>query len=347
MGLLFNALFFLLLLAAVGILYLLFQKSTPKSAQESGLERDPVTGLILYQIPEKSSIASLSNDLAAKGLIPNAHAFKYLLLATRHDKKIRAGYFYIKPSNSILDLFFKLTTGKMATQMVTIPEGKTSWEIYAILIARFPLDSLKFDSLIHSPEFTRSCKIDAPSLEGYLFPDTYVLPWKMNERDVIKVMVGRYKEVIKEFSLSSPMVQKYGQRGWLTLASIVEKEAAVASEQSLIAGVFFNRLKQGWSLGADPTVRFAVRKPTGPLFVSDLNSDSPYNTRKFAGLPPGPICNPGRGAMLAALNPAITDKMYFVAKDDGSREHFFSVDNANHIQFKNKAANNRLKRKML
>ena len=103
-------------------------------------------------------------------------------------------------------------------------------------------------------------------------------------------------------------------------------------------------LFMGWSLGADPTVRYAVRKPTGPLYVSDLNSDSPYNTRKFVGLPPGPICNPGRGALKAALNPMKTDMMYFVAKDDGTREHFFSLDNSNHVRYKDVAAANRTKR---
>ena len=109
-----------------------------------------------------------------------------------------------------------------------------------------------------------------------------------DRRDVIKVMTRRFQDVTREFDLNTPMYRKYGRLGWLTLASIVEKEAAVPSEQNPIAGVFYNRLVQGWSLGADLTVRFAVRKPTGPLFVSDLNNDSPYNTRKFTGLPPGP-----------------------------------------------------------
>jgi UPF0755 protein len=232
----------------------------------------------------------------------------------------------------------------MATQMITIPEGKASYEIFSILKAKFPLDSLRFDSLVHSPDFARACNLKSPDLEGYLFPETYVLPWKVTERDVLKVMTRRFLAVEKEFDLTSPMYVKYGQRGWVTLASIVEKEAAVPAEQEPIAGVFYNRLTQGWSLGADPTVRFAKRKPTGPLLVSDLNCDSPYNTRKFPGLPPGPICNPGRGALRAALRPMQTDKMYFVAKDDGSREHFFSVDNTDHVRFKDVAAENRKKR---
>jgi UPF0755 protein len=330
--------------AAGFLVYALNVKSTPKPASVTGLEVDPATGSVLYQVPQNAGLRSLAADLQAKGLIVNAMAFKYFLVLTRQDKKIRAGYFYVKPANSILEMVWKLTSGKMATQMVTIPEGKASWEIYSILMSKFPLDSLRFDSLVHSAEFAKSCRIEAPSLEGYLFPDTYVLPWKVTERDVLKVMVGRFRDVTREFDLHSPVFEAYGQRGWLTLASIVEKEAAVPSEQEVIAGVFYNRLKLGWSLGADPTVRFAVRKPTGPLFVSDLETDSPYNTRKYTGLPPGPICSPGRGALRAALNPLHTDKMFFVAKDDGSREHFFSVDNPEHLRFKALAAANRLKR---
>ncbi|HKP96780.1 MAG TPA: endolytic transglycosylase MltG [Fibrobacteria bacterium] len=328
----------------LSLFWALTVKSVPKPAAETGLEADPVTGDVLYEVPPKVSLASLGQDLHNKGLIRNATVFRLFLRVSRQDKKIRAGYFYIRPSNSVLEMAFKLTSGKMATQVVTIPEGKTSWETYSILKARFPLDSLRFDSLVHSREFAGACRVDAPSLEGFLFPDTYVLPWKVTERDVLKVMVRRFQDVTREFDLRAPVYEKYGLIGWLTLASIVEKEAAVAAEQNPIAGVFYNRLVQGWSLGADPTVRFAVRKPTGPLFVSDLNCDSPYNTRKFTGLPPGPICNPGRGALRAALNPMKTDKMYFVAKDDGSREHFFSVDNSDHVKFKDVAAANRQKR---
>jgi UPF0755 protein len=338
------ALLALMIAGALALVRLLTVKSVPKPASETGLEADPVSGDVLYEVPPKASLPNLAQDLQDKGLIPNATVFRLFLRVSRQDRKIRAGYFYVRPSNSAMEMTWKLTSGKMATQVVTIPEGKTSWETYGILKARFPLDSLRFDSLVHSPEFAKACSLEAASLEGFLFPDTYVLPWKVTERDVLKVMTRRFLDVTREFDLQTDMYRKYGKIGWITLASIVEKEAAVAAEQGPIAGVFYNRLTQGWSLGADPTVRFAVRKPTGPLFVSDLNSDSPYNTRKFTGLPPGPICNPGRGALRAALNPMRTDKMYFVAKDDGSREHFFSVDNTDHVHFKDVAASNRQKR---
>lgn len=336
----------LLAVSAGSVLWVLTAKSIPKSPPAPGVEIDPASGDVLYEVQPKASLAALSLDLQAKGLIPNATVFRLFLRFSRQDKKIRAGWFYVRPSNSALEMAWKLTSGKMATQVVTIPEGKASWEIFTILKAKFPLDSLRFDSLVHSADFARTCGVQAPDLEGYLFPETYVLPWKVSERDILKVMTKRFLAVEKEFDLSAPMYQKYGQRGWVTLASIVEKEAAVKHEQDPIAGVFYNRLVQGWSLGADPTVRFAVRKPTAPLLVSDLNSDSPYNTRKFPGLPPGPICSPGKGALRASLRPMETDKMYFVAKDDGSREHFFSIDNSRHVHFKDVAAANRQKRGM-
>lgn len=334
----------LLAVAAGSVVWVLTAKSVPKPSSETGLDRDPATGNVLYEVLPKRSLSALSQDLQAKGLIPNAQAFRLFLRLSRQDKKIRAGWFYVKPSNSAIEMSWMLTSGKMATQMITIPEGKISWEIFGILKAKFPLDSLKFDSLVHSAAFAKECGIDAPDLEGYLFPETYVLPWKVSERDILKVMTKRFLAVEKEFDLDAPMYRKYGQRGWVTLASIVEEEAAVPHEQDPIAGVFYNRLVQGWSLGADPTVRFALRKPTAPLRVSDLNTDNPYNTRKFTGLPPGPICNPGKGALRAALRPMKTDKMYFVAKDDGSREHFFSEDNSRHVHFKDVAASNRVKR---
>lgn len=342
-----NKFLFLLGLPALFILTLLFlltAKSNPDPAAFSSLESDPSTGSVLYEVPRSVSLQNLSEDLEDKGLITHAFLFKAFLWLSRQDKKIKAGYYYVKPSNSILEMAGKLTAGKQATRGITVPEGKTVWEIYGILKAQFHLDSLVFDSLAHDANFARACRVDARSLEGYLFPDTYVLPWRMSEREILKVMVRRFHDVVAGFDLASPVIEKYGFHGWVTLASIVEEESAIPTEQELIAGVFYNRLVQGWSLGADPTVRYALRKLTGPLFVSDLDNNSPYNTRKFTGLPPGPISSPGRGALKAALNPIKTDKMYFVAKDDGSRGHFFSVDMAEHGRYKDMAQANRLKR---
>lgn len=307
------------------------------------LPRDTNTGQMLFEVPVHATPQGLAKELHAKGLIAHPLTFRLFLRATGRDRQIKAGFFAVKPRNSVLEMSWLITDGKLATRTITIAEGKASWEIYGILKQRFGLDSLTFDSLANSAAFARELGLDAPGLEGYLFPDTYVLPWKISEKEVLRLMVKRFQAVVEQIHPHSPVTDRYGIHGWLTLASIVEKEAAVPSERKLIAGVFYNRLLENWSLGADPTVRYSVKKLTGRLTYSDLNVNSPYNTRRFAGLPPGPICNPGKGALLAALNPLQTDMMFFVAKDDGSRTHFFSRDNTEHVNYKGLAAENRRK----
>ena len=143
-------------------------------------------------------------------------------------------------------------------------------------------------------------------------------------------MVQKHLSTWSTIEVQSELKQKYSHHQLVTLASIIEREATLFSEQPLISGVFHNRLRKGYPLGADPTVRFALKKFGGPLRVSELNCPSPYNTRRFSGLPPGPICSPGKGALTAAAQPFKTKNLYFVAKWDGSGEHDFSVTNAEH-----------------
>lgn len=317
--------------------------SRPFSAPR-GLTADSASQALLYEVPPNANPGSLAKDLYAKGLIQFPKAFRLFLRLSGRDRQIKAGFYTVKPRNSVLEMAWLLTSGKLATRTVTLPEGKATWEVYSILKSRFDLDSVVFDSLVRSPGFARELGLNAPGLEGYLFPDTYVLPWKVSEREILRILVKRFQHVTSRMRPVSPVIDRFGVNGWVTLASIVEKESAVGSERKLIAGVFYNRLLQNWSLGADPTVRFALRKLTGPLTVSDLAINTPYNTRRFAGLPPGPICSPGRHALMAALHPEETEMMFFVAKDDGSREHFFSKDNTEHVRYKGVAAENRRKR---
>jgi UPF0755 protein len=299
---------------------------------------------VLYEVPENITASALIRNLYEKRLIAFPEVLNLVFRVTGWEKQIRAGFYYLPARNSVMGIAEMLTSGQMATRTLTIPEGKTSWEIFGIVRRAFPndsLDSLTFEKLVHSEEFARSLGVPANNLEGYLYPDTYVVPFSMKERDLLRLMVMRFHEVIEDMPRDNYIVERYGVHGWVTLASIVEKEAAVNREQKRIAGVFTNRLKQGWSLGADPTVRFALRKLTGPLRGDDLRGDSPYNTRRFRGLPPGPVCNPGESALLATLKPEKTRMMFFVAKDDGSREHYFSVTYAEHNVLKEQAAQNR------
>ena len=145
---------------------------------------------------------------------------------------------------------------------------------------------------------------------------------------------------------NSHIYHKLGFHGVVTLAAIVEEESSLASERPQVAGVYYNRVKMNWPLGADPTVRFIFRNMNGPIYRSQLKSDHPYNTRnpKNKGLPPGPISSPGRESLQATLYPDKTPYLYFVGKDDGSKAHYFTTNLADHNKYKNIAAQNRVKR---
>jgi UPF0755 protein len=174
-----------------------------------------------------------------------------------------------------------------------------------------------------------SCPIDIPvdTLEGYLFPDTYRFAIGQKEEEIIKIMVNRCLEV------ASPLYEGYdGSLSFhevITLASIVEKEAIYDRERPVIAGVFLNRLRIGMRLQADPTVRYVVNEPRSRVLYRDLEVESPYNTYRYPGLPPGPIASPGVASIRAVIEPADVDYMYFVARGDGT--HYFSRTFAEHV----------------
>lgn len=297
---------------------------------------------VLLEIPKGSSAAKVSQILQEKGVWKDGLAFK---VRNKMDKpSLKAGWYEIPPRQTLEQIFALLASGKNAVRKVTIPEGRASWEIPAYLKKAFPdLNEDRWNKLVQDPKFAQSLGVDASSLEGYLLPDTYPFAIDADEETIIKQMVAANLKLRDE--MKDKPNSKWATLGnWhkvLTLASVVEEETGKPDERFLIAGVFHNRLEIGMPLGADPTVRFIFRNLTGPIYKSQLNSDSPYNTRKFKGLMPGPISNPGRRAIEAALFPADTKALYFVAKDDGSGTHFFSNTLTDHNKFKDVAAKNR------
>jgi UPF0755 protein len=293
----------------------------------------------LLRVNKGISTASLIQQLHQKKIIQNPLFFKVYLKLRGLDTQIRQGVYSLPSSLSLIELTHILIQGEEATLQITIPEGRTSWEIFDLLKAHLSLDSTVFDSLVHSTSFAAKCSVPGHTLEGYLFPDTYTFSYSISEAGILRRLTQRARDVFHQLTLEyelehSPTYRKYGEQGVFTLASIVEEEAAVSHEKSRIAGVFYNRLKKGWPLGADPTVRFLHRKLQGPLYVSELKAKSPYNTRRYKGLPPGPISNPGKESLQAALFPAPTPFLFFVAKDDGSREHYFAKTNREHNRYK-------------
>lgn len=297
----------------------------------------------LVEIPKGASPLKVGKILQKNQLIPNAKYFYYFCRVNPNSVSLKSGTFLIPPALSVEQVAAFLTAGKTATRKLTIPEGRASWEIFSILKKQYPhLDSLTWEKKIYDPAFTKKMGVDAPALEGYLLADTYQFPYEATMDELIQILVKATQKVIDDYKDSdSEVLANHGWHGVLTLASVVEEETGIPDERPHIAGVFYNRVKQGWPLGADPTVRFIFRNLTGPIYKSQLNSNNPYNTRKFAGLPPGPISNPGRKAIEAALSPMETKDMYFVAKYDGSKTHFFCPTLVCHNKYKDIAAKNR------
>jgi UPF0755 protein len=333
------ALFTLLLFALVGL-----GVGTAYYMYKQWQRPSPLAEPILLEIPKGYGATHVGKLLQQNGVIESARSFKWWCSVYSSKVHFKAGWYNIPTGQSIEQIVELLSSGK-TVRGATIPEGKATWEVAGILAKHIhlKLDSAKLDSLMHSKDFAEELGIKASSLEGYLFPDTYDFPYGSDEQSVLKVLVRENLKLRDELQAkNSPIWDELGD--WhriLTMASVVEKEAAVPHERVHIAGVFINRLRTRMPLGADPTVRFIFRNMTGPIYKSQLASDSPYNTRKFLGLMPGPIANPGRAAIEATLFPLATEDLYFVAKNDGSREHFFSQNLDDHISYKGTAKRNR------
>ena len=329
----------LLILAVILALLGTFLAFNLKSRMESRAENSQT---VLLEIPKGSSPAKVFQLLRQNGIWTDDLAFR--LTMKRLNPNLKAGWFEIPAGLTLPQVLAIIESGKVAVRRVTIPEGRASWEIPAYIKKAYPdFNENRWNKLVQDPKFARSLGVEANSLEGYLLPDTYPFPIDADEETILKHMVAANLKVRDEMEKRPGSMWKT-LGSWhkvLTLASVVEEETGIPEERPLIAGVFHNRLRIGMPLGADPTVRFIFRNLTGPIYKSQLNSNSPYNTRKFKGLMPGPISNPGRKAIEAALFPAKTEALYFVAKDDGSMTHFFSSNLADHNKYKDVAAKNR------
>ncbi len=300
---------------------------------------------VIITIKRGSGVGSIAQILKKHAIIESVFDFKLYSRVQGTSGRYQSGVYAIPGNASIDDVAQQLIKGKTATTKVTIPEGRVSWEIAGILHKKMPhIDSATFEKVVYDARFARKLGIQSKSLEGYLFPDTYRFPYGADEKEIVSIMVHSFKSIFKSLNpKKSQLYKKYGENGVVTFASVVEEEAGVKNERGRIAGVFYNRLRRGMPLGADPTVRYIFRNLTGPIYKSQLNSNSPFNTRKFKGLMPHAVSNPGKDALRAALFPDTNGYLYFVAKDNGSMEHFFSKSLREHNRYKNVAATNRQK----
>jgi UPF0755 protein len=292
------------------------------------VKRSGAEETVQLTIERGTSARAVADTLESLGVVRSGKMFYYWLRYT--ETAIQAGRFTFVKGEGAVNAAEKLLKAEIVERTVIVLEGLTMEQAAGKVAAQTGIDSAEFVRLCRDSAFIASVGVSAKTLEGYLFPDTYRFPEQVTADAVVRRMTARFNEALAGVVWNADIKAKYSLHEVLTLASIVEKEATLPSERGRIAGVFHNRLKKGWPLGADPTVRYIFRKFDGPLYVSELNSDSPYNTRRFVGLPPGPICAPGLGAIQAGAKPDSTDDMFFVALWDGSGAHDFSVTNAEH-----------------
>ena len=271
-------------------------------------------------VPSGATMRMAADSLEASGVIGSAKLFGLYAKITKRDRNIKAGTYILNRSASWNEVVDALVAGKGIVFTVTIPEG---WDLKTIIpaVARImKVDSAALDSATRDTALIRRLGIPTPTLEGYLFPETYLLPEDSDARPIVRRLVAEFERRWKpEWN---EQLTKIGmtRHQVMTLASIIEKEARVATERPIISAVYHNRLKIGMMLQADPTVLYALGRHANRVLYRDLEVKSPYNTYRNVGLPPGPIASPGIASIEAALFPADVPFLYFVAHPDGHHE---------------------------
>jgi UPF0755 protein len=278
-------------------------------------------GSVLIELPRGAGTRAMAATLEQQGVIRSQWQFMLVRLL-RPRATLQAGEYQFAGPASVFQVFDKIARGQIFYYEVTIPEGSNLFDIAGILEARQLPAAKDFRKMALDPSLIRDLAPQAPSLEGYLFPATYRLTRHTTAKQFCKDMTDRFRRAWKTLNATGGNVHRT-----VTLASLVEKETGVAEERPMVASVFHNRLEQNIKLDCDPTTIYAALlqgRYRGTIYRSDLNSTHPYNTYQHAGLPPGAIANPGLKSLEAALRPAATDYLFFVAKTDGSGGHIFS-----------------------
>src|SRR5215212_3288288 len=285
------------------------------------------------EIPKGSSPSSIVRKLATEGIIQHEWPLKVYLKTSGSGSMLKAGEYDFPSPISPLGVLSKLQQGQRRLNRLTIIEGWTRWDI-ARAMAQVP--ELKLASEAQALELMNNVSLvsdldpEAKNLEGYLFPDTYEFSPETTAAELVEIMVKRFREVWKPDWTERARSLSFTPRQIVTTASIIETEAKLADERPLVASVIYNRLKNNIPLAVDSSVIYASKlegkwRYDGKVYLSDIQRRSPYNTRIFAGLPPGPVASPGESSLKAALNPVISDFLYYVrnpARDDGAHNFY-------------------------
>lgn len=283
---------------------------------------------ILVTIASGDPFGKTISRLVAAGVVEHPYRFELLARLTGDDKRLKAGEYAFSGPLTPREVIGILVKGAVRLYKLTVPEGYNIFQVAQLVQAAGFGSADTFIEWAANPDLIREMNVSAQTLEGYLFPDTYFFPKDAGPKTVIIAMVKRFDEVF-----SNQWRLRADQLGFrihevVTLASIIEKETGAAHERELISSVFHNRLKKGMRLEADPTVIYGLEEFDGNLTRKHLQTPTPYNTYTISGLPPGPIANPGRAALHAALYPADSEYLFFVARRDST--HQFSTNLADH-----------------
>jgi UPF0755 protein len=286
------------------------------------------------------TVFDIGYKLQQMGAVSSQFNFAIFAKLPWQTRKLKAGRFALEPGYSLARIINIVTRGASIPYVVTIPEGLTLNQTALHLSSQLEFEPPDFVAACTSRVLLDSLGIEADNLEGYLFPDTYDFFYDELATSVVRKMVHKFFE-----ELPPDYEDRAAQIGLdldeaIILASMIEKEAMLDSERPIISAVYNSRLRKKMLLQCDPTVIYALGGKNRPLYYSDLQIDSPFNTYKYPGLPPAPICSPGKASLEAAISPAAVDYLYFVAKGDGS--HIFSYTNAEHETAKKRVRRTRL-----
>jgi UPF0755 protein len=318
-----SALLLAVALTTIGVRTYLQSDPTQFSSLSSGPSR------IVYIRP-KTGVQEIAQTLWEAGVIRSRWSFLALAYMQGSPTRLKAGEYEFTHGMSLREILQKLESGRVVTHQVTIPEGFTARDIARLLAGEKLVSADRFMALAADSQFVEALGVRGETLEGYLFPDTYRLTRGMAEEEILRAMVTRFRQAVPKDLGAQARRMGLDAHSVVTLASLIEKEAKLDSERPLVAAVFYNRLRRNMPLQSDPTAVYGVPRPRRKITPLDLKRKTRYNTYLKAGLPPGPIANPGLASLQAALNPARVNYLYFVAKNDGT--HYFSRTLAQHAE---------------
>ena len=286
----------------------------------------------VVEIPQGSGSLAIGERLISAGVVRDMTTYRIALYMSGRARDLQAGEYRFERQMTPFEVIDKIARGDVVVITVTFPEGLSIADMARIYESQGLGKAADFTAAARDPDPIREIDPAATDLEGYLFPDTYPLSRRTDAAQLVRVMVARFLHAFPADLRQKAAERNLTIRQTVTLASIVEKETGRADERPTVAAVYANRLRIGMPLQCDPTVIYALqraRKYTGNLKREDLAFDSPYNTYRYPGLPPGPIASPGRAALEAAVNPAAVEYVYFVSRNDGSHAFAKTLDEHN------------------